>query len=237
MKLDGARILITGGATGIGKAIAEVSIDLGAKVAIASRRQPLVEEVGTKLGAHPFTCDVRSESDVEALFASTLDTLGGLDVLVNNAAIGHRASLVELDAQRFRDVWETNVLGAMLCGRAAARHFTQQRSGTIINVGSTAAAKGYATGSAYASSKFALTALTECWRAELRPHNVRVMQVNPSEVQTPFGGRDMTQDLNPTKLHADDVAHLVISMLSLDDRGFVTDATLWATNPLITRPS
>ena len=93
-----------------------------------------------------------------------------------------------------------------------------------------AASKGYAGGSTYASSKFALTGLTECWRAELRPHGVRVMQINPSEVQTPFGGRDMSR-LNPTKLVAEDVAHLVVAMLAMEDRGFVTNATVWATNP------
>ena len=74
--------------------------------------------------------------------------------------------------------------------------------------------------------------MTECWRAELRTHGIRVMQVNPSEVQTPFGGRppDLVPT-NPTKLHAEDVAHLIESLLRLDDRGFVTDLTLWATNP------
>ena len=231
MKIEGARILVTGGATGIGEAIARSAIEQGAKVAIASRRQDVVEATAERIGATGFVCDVRDEGSVDTLFTSTLQVLGGLDVLVNNAAVGHRSPLVELDADHFRAVWETNVLGAMLCGRAAARHFVDQSAGTIVNVGSTASLKGYSTGSAYASTKFALTGLTECWRAELRPHNVRVMQVNPSEVQTPFGGRDMTKDLNPSKLVAEDVAHLVLAMLALHDRGFVTDATLFATNP------
>jgi len=231
MKIEEARILVTGGATGIGEAIARQAIQQGAKLAIASRRQEVVEETAERLGASGFVCDVRDEDSVEALFESTLQTLGGLDVLVNNAAIGHRSPLVELEAENFREVWETNVLGAMLCARAAARHFVEKGGGTIVNVGSTASLRGYPTGSAYASTKFALAGLSECWRAELRPHNVRVMQVNPSEVQTPFGGRDMTKELDPSKLVAEDVAHLVLSMLTLHDRGFVTDATLFATNP------
>jgi len=230
MKLDGARILITGGATGIGRTIAESAIAAGAGVAICGRRKETLAEAASDLGVHAFPCDVSREDQVEELFAHATASLGGLDVLINNAAFAYRAPLVEIDAARFAEVHATNVLGAMLCGRAAARHFVEQGSGAIVNVGSTAASKGYPTGSAYASSKFALTGLTECWRAELRPHGVRVMQVNPSEVQTPFGGRDMSQ-LNPTKLLAEDVAHLVIAMLTLEDRGFVTDATLWATNP------
>jgi len=231
MKLNGARILVTGGATGIGRAIAEGALARGARVAIASRREALVKSVAAEIGAEAFRVDVADEEAVERLFQDVLASLGGLDMLVNNAARGHRAPLVELESAHFRAVWETNVLGAMLCGHAAARHFVARGGGTILNVGSTAAAKGYATGSAYAASKFALSGLTECWRAELRPHGVRVMQINPSEVQTPFGGRDVSRGVNPTKLVASDVAHLALAMLELEERGFVTDATLWATNP------
>jgi 3-oxoacyl-[acyl-carrier protein] reductase len=232
MRLEGARILITGGATGIGRAIAEQALEGGARVAICGRRAKVVEDAVSALGkgAYGFRCDVSREEQVEALFGEALEALGGLDVLVNNAAFGYRAPLVDVDAERFREVHATNVVGAMLCGRAAARHFVERGAGTIVNVGSTAASKGYPGGSAYASSKFALTGLTESWRAELRPHGVRVMQVNPSEVQTPFGGREASR-LNPTKLVAADVAHLVLAMLTLEDRGFVNDATLWATNP------
>lgn len=230
MMLEGARILITGGATGIGRSIAEKTLAGGARVAICGRRRDLLDRTGSELGATAIPCDVSDEAQVENLFARTVEALGGLDVLVNNAAVGYSAPLVEQDLARFRQVFDINVVGAMLCGRAAARHFTGSGGGTIINIGSTAARKGYAGGSAYGASKFALSGLTECWRAELRPHNVRVMQVDPSEVQTPFGGRDPSR-INPTKLVAEDVAHVVVSLLELEDRGFVTDAMLWATNP------
>jgi 3-oxoacyl-[acyl-carrier protein] reductase len=231
MQLDGARIIVTGGATGIGRAIAERAIAGGARVAICGRREDVVTAAARELGAQGFRCDVSSEDEVERFFADATHALGGLDALINNAAFAYRAPLLELDVTRFREVHATNVVGALLCGRAAARILAAQGSGTIVNVGSTAARKGYPGGSAYASSKFALSGLTECWRAELRSHGVRVMQVDPSEVQTPFGGRDVSQAPNPTKLMAEDVAHLVIAMLMLEDRGFVTDATLWATHP------
>jgi 3-oxoacyl-[acyl-carrier protein] reductase len=93
--------------------------------------------------------------------------------------------------------------------------------------------RGFANGSAYCSSKFALHALTECWRAELRQHNIRVMQVNPSEVQTSFGAQQSqpVKPHNDSKLVAADVGQLIVSMLEMEDRGFVTEATLWATNP------
>ena len=114
--------------------------------------------------------------------------------------------------------------------RECARHFVARGGGTIVNVGSTAAGKGYPGGSAYAASKFALSGLSECWRAELRGSNVRVMQVDPSEVQTGFGGRRAPR-ANPSKLQADDVAVLIEALLALEDRGLVIRTTLWATNP------
>jgi 3-oxoacyl-[acyl-carrier protein] reductase len=223
--------LITGGGTGIGLATARVLRAAGAGVAICGRRADVVRRAAEELGAVPLVGDVSREADVVRLVAESEQRLGGLDVLVNNAAFGYSAPLLEVDAERFREVHATNVVGAMLVARECARRFVDRGYGNIVNVASTAGAKGFPGGSAYASSKFALTGLTECWRAELRQHGIRVMQVNPSEVQTPFGGRDMKRPENPTKLRAEDVAHVIRAMLELDDRGFVTEATLFATNP------
>ena len=97
-----------------------------------------------------------------------------------------------------------------------------------MNVASSAALRGFANGTAYVASKFALHGMTECWRAELRKSNVRVMQINPSEVQTEFHAR---RELNPRKLVGADIAHAIVSMLELEDRGFVTEMSVWATNP------
>jgi len=230
MKIEAARVLITGGGTGIGLALAERLRERGARVAICGRRANVVQRAAENCGALALPCDVSDEDDVERTVRAVQDAFGGLDLLVNNAAFAYVSPLVELDKQRFEQVFATNVTGAMLMGRACARIFIEQESGTIVNVGSTAASRGYPGGSAYAASKFALSGLTECWRAELRPHNVRVIQVNPSEVQTPFGGRPDGPE-NPTKLRAVDVAQLIETCVELDDRGFVTDATLWATNP------
>jgi 3-oxoacyl-[acyl-carrier protein] reductase len=121
----------------------------------------------------------------------------------------------------------------MLVARESARHFVSQSRGNIVNVASTAGQRGFAGGTAYASSKFALSGLTECWRAELRKHNVRVMQINPSEVQTDFvvvSGRP-ERPLSDRKLQAADIAHTIVGMLELPDRGFVTETSVWATNP------
>lgn len=232
MKIEGSRVLITGGGTGIGRALAEEAGRRGARVAICGRRPEPLEEVAAATGAHPLVCDVADPAAVEEMVAAASEALGGTpEALVNNAAFGHRARLLELASDEFEAVLRTNVLGAFHVAQAVARRMVADgRGGSIVNIGSSAARKGYPTGSAYAASKFALSGLSECWRAELREHDIRVIQVDPSEVVTPFGGR---QDLTeiPSKLRAQDVSQLVLSCLELDDRGMVTQVALWATNP------
>jgi 3-oxoacyl-[acyl-carrier protein] reductase len=121
----------------------------------------------------------------------------------------------------------------MLVARESAKHFVEKGRGNIVNISSTAGSKGFANGTSYVATKFALGGMTECWRAELRKHNIRVMQVNPSEVLTDFAensGLGARPD-NPTKLHSIDIAHTIASMLEMNDRGFITEASVWATNP------
>jgi 3-oxoacyl-[acyl-carrier protein] reductase len=120
----------------------------------------------------------------------------------------------------------------MLVARESARHFIERGGGSIVNIASTAGQRGFAGGTAYASSKFALSGMTECWRAELRKHDIRVMQINPSEVQTDFfavAGRE--RPLSERKLHPGDIAHAIVAMVEMEDRGFVPEMSVWATNP------
>lgn len=233
MNLKDAKVLVTGGSSGIGYATARALRDRGAAVAICGRRADAVTEAATELGATGIVADVSREDDVQRMVTRVVSDLGGYNVLINNAGFGHWATLVDTTAADLRRVWETNVLGAMLVARESARHFISQDTGNIVNIASTAGMRGFANGTAYVSSKFAVSGMTECWRAELRKNNIRVMQVNPSEVQTPFfelaGGGERSR--NATKLQSDDIAALIAGMLELEDRGFVTDASIWATNP------
>lgn len=185
------------------------------------------------LGAHPVRADVSREEDVERLVRAAVDALDDYDVLVNNAGIGAHAPLVDTTPEAMLRVWRTNVLGAMLVARASARHFVDRGGGNIVNVGSTAGRRGYAGGTAYASSKFALRGMSECWRAELRGSDVRVMHVDPSEVQTGFGrdGDEPARPRNETKLRPAEIAHTIASLLEMDDRGFIPELSVWATNP------
>jgi 3-oxoacyl-[acyl-carrier protein] reductase len=232
MKINEAKVLITGGTSGIGYETAKHLKSLGALVTICGRDESKLKNAMEELDVFGKRTDVAAEQEVIDLVAFAKEKMGGLNVLVNNAGIGSFAPLAEINSEDFKKIWETNVLGAMVAGREAATHFIKENTGNIINIASTAGHKGFANGSAYCSSKFALVGLTECWRAELRKYNVRVMMVNPSEVVTEFGGSKPEERENiGRKLKPTEIAHTIVSMLQMNDVGFITDATVWATNP------
>jgi 3-oxoacyl-[acyl-carrier protein] reductase len=233
MNLKNAKALVTGGSAGIGRAIAQTLAASGARVAITGRHQGRLTEAAQALGVHPIHADVSKEADVERTYREVLKEFGDLDILVNNAGVGVLKSLVDSDLASFQTVIDTNVTGAMLMAREAAKIFIARKRGNIINIASTAGVRGAANGTAYYGSKFALRGMTECWRAELRKHNIRVFLVNPSEVITNFAATaGFQQKDNPSKLRGEDIAHAVKAILEMEDRGFTTELTVFATNPV-----
>lgn len=233
MDLSNKKVLITGGSSGLGKAMAKMLIEEGAKVAITGRDKEKLKEVANDLGAKAIHADVTNESDVKNCFDIMQNDLGGLDILINNAGIGSdRKPIDEIDLDEMRKVFEVNVFGLALMGRAAAQIFKKQMSGDIVNIASTSALKGYEGGSVYSASKFAVRGLSQNWQADLRKYNVRVFNVNPSYVPTAFN--------NPTReereekdnlLTSKEIAHAVVSSLKMDRRGYVPELTVHATNP------
>ncbi len=232
MDLKNKVALVTGGSAGIGRAIAKTLIDAGAKVAITGRDGAKLKEAAHALGAHAIQADVSKEPDVERAYADVMKTYGDLDILINNAGSGVFKNLVDFDLKSFENVFATNVTGAMLMAREAAKIFIKRNRGDIVNIASTAGYRGAPNGTAYYASKFALRGMTECWRGELRKYNIRVMLVSPSEVITSFAAAaGFPQKDNPSKLRAEDIAHAVRGVLEMNDRGFTTELTVFATNP------
>jgi 3-oxoacyl-[acyl-carrier protein] reductase len=232
MELRGANVLITGGSSGIGRAIAKALVNAGSRVAITGRDERRLIEAAHALNALPFRADVSNESDVRRTYDEVLKAFGHLDVLVNNAGKGVFKPLIEMERSDFESVLATNMTGAMLMAREAAKHFISRKRGNIVNIGSTASHRGAPNGTAYYASKAGLRSMTECWRAELRQYNIRVFLINPSEVLTGFAAASgFRQKDNPTKLRPEEIAHAVTAVLAMDDRGFATETTVFATNP------
>jgi 3-oxoacyl-[acyl-carrier protein] reductase len=232
MNLKNSVALITGGSSGIGRAIAQALVASGARVAITGRDQVRLAETAREIGVHPIHADVAVEADVERTYRELLEQFGDLDILVNNAGTGVFKNLVDLERKDFENVFATNVTGSMLMAREAAKLFVKRQRGNIVNIASTAALRGAPKGTAYYGSKFALRGMTECWRGELRQHNVRVFLVEPSEVLTNFyQTAGLPQKANATKLRSEEIAHVVKCLLEMDDRGFVPEVSIFATNP------
>ena len=233
MNLIDKVVLVTGGSLGIGLATAVKLKEKGAKVIITGRNKDRLESAVQENGFKGYVSDVSKEEDIISLFNNIKKGYGSLDVLINNAGYGYFDLIENVDAEKFNNILQTNVIGAALAAREASKIFKANKSGAIINIASTAAKAGFAGGTPYVATKFALRGMTECWRAELRPYNVRVILINPSEVQTEFvvnSGREK-REFNPTKLMSEDIAHAVISSLEMEDRGFITELTVFATNP------
>ncbi|MDA7803577.1 SDR family NAD(P)-dependent oxidoreductase [Crocinitomix sp.] len=232
MNLKDKVYLITGGSSGLGKAMAIGLIKEGAKIVITGRDKEKLDHVAKEIGATPFHADVASDKDVNALYAFVDSNFSQLDGLINNAGIGDWAAIDELDKEKMRAVFEVNVFGAAMIASQAAKRFKKQNYGDIVNIASTASQKGFKMGTIYAASKFALRGMSQCWQAELRPFNVRVIQINPSEVPTAFSAEDrIERDLAPNKLTPKEIADVTIASLKMDRRGFIPEVSVFATNP------
>lgn len=233
MELKGAKILITGGSLGIGKAAAKLLIESGADVAITGRNEQDLMKAAEEIKAFPIPADVAKPEDVQRTYDLFLEQFGKIDCLINNAGIGgRRPTIDELTLEDLHEVYSVNVFGAALMASHAARIFKKQNYGHIINIGSTSGLKGGPRSTVYSGTKFALRSMTQCWQAELRKHNVRVVLLNPSEVATAFGNPSrIERDAAPNKLRSYEIAHAIKATLEMDDRGFIPEFSVWATNP------
>jgi 3-oxoacyl-[acyl-carrier protein] reductase len=227
--MEKRRFLITGGSQGIGAAIVQAARSAGDEVVFTGRNQELIDTVVTETGAHGLQADVSVADDNARTVEVCLERMGGIDVLVNNAGYGVFAPIGELDVDAMKTMFDTNVFGLVDLTNRVVPLMKAQGQGDIVNIASTSGIKGHANGTAYSASKWAVRGISQCWQAELRPHDIRVISVCPSEVQTAWGGKVGRN--NPNKLYASDIADTILAALSANRRALWPELAVFATNP------
>lgn len=190
---DGIRVLITGGASGIGAAAAQLMLARGAAVACLDR-----EPAGTPEGCEAIRADVAKPAVSEAV-EEAARLLRGLDVVVNNAGIGAVGTVEDSDDATFRSLFEVNVLGAVRVSRAALPYLRESPNPAIVNVGSVAARIGLPLRAAYSASKGAVLSLTLAMAADYLAEGIRVSCVAPGTADTPWVRRLIEASENPSQ--------------------------------------
>ncbi|MBX5159083.1 glucose 1-dehydrogenase [Rhizobium sp. NZLR1b] len=251
--LTNKRVLVTGGNSGLGAAIAKAFAAEGARVAINYLVNPkqadmFVEEVTVEGGeARQLRADISDPKAVEAMFAAIDDTWGGLDILVNNAGIdGERALGWEADTDAWSKVVEINLMGTYLCAREALKRMVAQKSGVVLNTTSVHEVIAWAGYSAYTASKAGVSMMSKSLAQEAAPHGVRVLCIAPGAIRTPInqavwqdaqGYRDLLTKIPLGRIgEPEDVANIAI-MLASDAASYVTATTIFVDGGMTDYPS
>jgi len=240
MKLGGEKAIVTGGGTGIGKAIALEFAGAGADIAICGRNVQNIEKVRDEIttlgrGSMAVSMDVRVKEDVDNMVQQVIDEFGRIDILVNNAGTNRPTPVLDLTEDTWNLILDTNLKGLFFCTQAVARHMVKQKRGKIINISSTASMGANEPGqAAYAASKTGVNAFTKACAREFGPYGINVNAIAPGRIPTPliYASRtpEQVEKLFETGKSAavlgrlgtaEEIAHLALFLAS-DDSAFIT---------------
>jgi NAD(P)-dependent dehydrogenase (short-subunit alcohol dehydrogenase family) len=224
-------VIVTGANSGIGREIALTFAQEGAKVVLAARREAKLEEVAREvrnLGGESLVVptDVSQEDQVVAMVGEALAEFGRVDVLVNNAGMGHWGPVVEFKTEEWDEVFAVNVRGTFLCCREVLPGMVEQKGGRIINISSDAGVIPFAEDSAYCAAKAAVIAFSRCLALEMLPHDVGVYVICPGYVDTPWYDADSPAPDRGKMLKAGDIAQLALYLASLPPRVLIDQVVI-----------
>lgn len=200
MELSSRTILITGASRGIGeataRAFAEYPVNLVLLARSLDRLEQLADDLNDRPGvkALPVAADVSDAVGVGKAVGLAEKTFGRIDILINNAGVGMRSPVVDIDRQTARRLFEINYWGAINCIEAVLPGMRAREDGLIINISSIVGRRAMPSASIYCGSKFALNALSESMRVELHPYNIRVVSFYPGVTETGFNENELTGD-------------------------------------------
>jgi NAD(P)-dependent dehydrogenase (short-subunit alcohol dehydrogenase family) len=184
--LNGMTALVTGATSGIGTAIAEQFAASGARLMLTGRNLEAGNQLATRLNSRFVAGDIADPAFPDRLVLETLAVFGGLDVLVNNAGITHRGTVLDIADEDWARVMDVNVTAVMRCSRAALRHMTRVGRGNIVNIASDFAVVAGKREAVYCASKGAVVQLTRAMALDHGPAGIRVNAVCPGDIETPM---------------------------------------------------
>lgn len=237
-QIEGKKAIVTGGTRGIGHAVVQALAAAGASVVLtgttASNANAAAEKfVHQGMKVFGFPADVSREDDVQKLFDFADKTLGGLDILINNAGLGIFKPAGELSLADWKKVIDVNLTGAFHCSRLAIPRMKASGGGYIVHLSSLAAKNPFASGAAYNASKFGMNGMAEAMMLDHRYDNIRVTSIMPGSVDTDFGG--MAKEKNAAasnwKISPADVADMVITVLTMPERTTVSRVEIRPSRP------
>ncbi|HAL61978.1 MAG TPA: short-chain dehydrogenase [Chloroflexi bacterium] len=223
--------IVTGASSGIGREIALTFAQEGAKVVLSARREAKLQEVAREVlgrGGESLVVpiDVSQETQVRAMVGEALREFGRVDILVNDAGMGHWGPVVDFKTEDWDEVFDVNVKGTFLCCREVLPAMIEQKRGRIINISSDAGKIPFIECSAYCAAKAAVIAFSRCLALEMLPHNIGVHVICPGYVDTPWYDNDPTAPDRSRMLKAEDIAQLALYLASLPSRVLIDEIVI-----------
>lgn len=235
MEIKNKVSVITGASKGIGKATALALAKAGSHIAISARSGDLLQQVAKEITdlerkVFVFVGDMSVEEEIKAFIQGTVQQFGRIDILINNAGLGHFYKIAELSTEHWDKMFNLNVRGVFIATRESLPYLRQVDESIVVNVVSLAGKNAFVNGGGYAASKHAVLAFSRCLMLEERNNGIRVLAICPGSVATHFSG-DLSDPRRKRITQPEDIAENILHMIRLPQRTMVSEIDIRPTNP------